>query len=81
MELLLGLLLVAGLWTRNTLLAASAVMMMLIFGSCMIQNWEIVGVQMIYIIIYAVLLAFRDYNALAVDARMSSSLSKDPVQP
>ncbi|MGY0035917.1 DoxX family protein [Pedobacter sp. NJ-S-72] len=45
LELITGLLLVSGLFTRFAVLLGSAIMLMLIFGSCMIEQWENVFIQ------------------------------------
>lgn len=66
-EFVVGLLLILGLKTRAALWAGSGLMMMLIMGSCMIQNWEILGIQMIYVFLYAILLAFISNNTKAID--------------
>jgi thiosulfate dehydrogenase (quinone) large subunit len=39
-ELTVGILLLIGLFTRQTLTAGAALMILLIFGSTMIQQWE-----------------------------------------
>lgn len=70
-ELILGCLLLAGIRTRETLLAASLLMAVLVFGSCALQNWNIVAIQLFYFLIYSILIAFRTYNCCSFDSRAS----------
>jgi thiosulfate dehydrogenase [quinone] large subunit len=70
LELLLGLALTAGWQTRRTLLVASGLMFALILGSCLLQTWDIVAIQLFYVLVYSVLLAFRKCNAFSLDRRV-----------
>lgn len=67
LEFLIGLLLIFGVFLLPTVVAGLALMIMLMAGSCLIQNWEIVGIQMIYILLYTVVLFFLNYNHYSVD--------------
>ncbi|MET3874813.1 DoxX family membrane protein [Chitinophaga sp. OAE865] len=66
-EFVIGLLLLVGLFTRVSLIAGGAVMVLLIFGTAMIENWEALPSQLIHAAFFAVLLAFIQYNTIAVD--------------
>lgn len=66
-ELIVGLLLIAGLATRLALSVASCLMIALIFGMCLLQKWEIVGLQMTYLLIYFVLILFLKNNLVSLD--------------
>lgn len=68
-EVVIGLLLLVGLRLRGTLVAGMALMILLLFGTCLIQNWGTASSQMIYIAYYAVLLATLGYDRYSVDAR------------
>ena len=70
-ELILGVLLLVGVKTRETLLAASLLMAVLVFGSCVLQNWNAVAIQLFYFLIYSILIAFRSYNSCSFDSRAS----------
>src|SRR3974377_2311111 len=48
-EAVIGTLLVFGLFLRPPLVIGTLLMLLLIFGSTLIQQWEIVSVQMIYV--------------------------------
>ena len=69
-ESAVGLLLLLGLWTREALLVGSATMALLVFGTALRSDWNIVAIQLLYALIYAVLLAAREYNAYSLDALM-----------
>jgi thiosulfate dehydrogenase [quinone] large subunit len=71
-ELLLGVLLLLGLWTRTTLVAGGALIGVLVFGSSLLQNWGTVGTQMIYALTFYVLLFHVRHNRFALDALRSS---------
>jgi len=66
-EFSIGLLLLAGLFTRQALVAGGLVMLMLIFGSCLMEKWEWVTFQMFYGLFFALLYAYLQYNQYALD--------------
>ena len=70
LEAAIGLLVLLGLWTQEALLVGSATMAALIFGTALRSDWNIVAIQLLYALIYAVLLAAREYNAYSLDALM-----------
>ncbi|MFC6644395.1 DoxX family membrane protein [Granulicella cerasi] len=59
-ELLLGLLLLVGLFTRWTLYAAFGLMFVLMFGVTMKQDWTAAGQQLFYGFLLAVLIFGRE---------------------
>lgn len=63
----IGLLLLLGLFTSWAAVAGGLLMIALIFGMAMVQNWEIVGVQMIYVAFYAALVALADHDRFSLD--------------
>ena len=63
-ESVTGLLLIVGLWTRWALAIGGLAMASLIFGTALRSDWNTVGIQMLY----AALLAAREYDAYSVDA-------------
>ena len=67
-ETALGLLLVLGLFSRFAMIAGFCVMVMLVFGTNLAQDWIVSGLQLIYCIIYYFLLVRRDLNTIAVDS-------------
>jgi thiosulfate dehydrogenase [quinone] large subunit len=71
-EILIGALLIAGLWQRAVLVAGSLVMVALVFGTALQQKWDILTQQMIYVLIYSLLLATRSWDRWSLDARRKS---------
>jgi thiosulfate dehydrogenase (quinone) large subunit len=66
-ELITGILLLLGLFTRQAIFLGSAVMICLLFGTTIIENWEAIPTQLIHLAFFAVLLQFVDNNHLALD--------------
>jgi len=66
-ELFIGLLVLVGLWTRLGLLLGGVWMVVLIFGSTLIEDYNIVGIQLVYSLIFFHLLQNLEFNALSVD--------------
>ena len=70
-EALLGLLLLIGLRTRAALVAGSLLIMVLTFGSSLVQDWSAAAIQLTYALVYSVLLFLLRYNGWSVDAWMT----------
>jgi thiosulfate dehydrogenase [quinone] large subunit len=68
-EVVVGTLLILGLFTRWALVAASVLMMGLLFGAVMEPNPATVGVNVMYAFILSALLFTVDHNAYSVDAK------------
>ncbi|HEX8022964.1 DoxX family membrane protein [Mucilaginibacter sp.] len=66
-EFIIGLLLLSGLFTKPALIAGALVMIILILGSCLIENWEILPSQLIHAAFFAVLLQFAANNTYSLD--------------
>ncbi|HVI43470.1 MAG TPA: DoxX family protein [Chitinophaga sp.] len=66
-EFAIGLLLIFGLFTRISLIGGGVVMVMLIFGTVMIENWEALPSQLIHAAFFAALLTFLSYNTISLD--------------
>lgn len=64
----LGLLLVLGLFTRAALVGTMLVIMSLVFGSCLLENWSLVGDQMLYGLFIITLVLHLQRNRLCLDA-------------
>jgi len=69
-ESVIGVLLLLGLFQRQALIAGGALMLALLFGVCLIWNWNAAGAQMVYVIFFAGLLATLKYDRWSLDARM-----------
>ncbi|HEY0244972.1 MAG TPA: DoxX family membrane protein [Mucilaginibacter sp.] len=68
LEFIVGLLLLMGLFTRFAIVLGAVIILMLIFGSCMIEQWDNAFVQMIYGAYLAGLFYFVDYNGFGIDS-------------
>jgi thiosulfate dehydrogenase (quinone) large subunit len=79
-EALVGLLLLLGLWTRGALLLGELIMASLVFGTALLSDWNTLAIQLLYVVIYAALLAFREYNGYSLDALMTARGSAPGVQ-
>lgn len=66
-ELVTGVLLIAGLFTRQGLVLGCGIMMVLIFGSGMIEDWNAIPSQLIHAAFFSVLLASISYNEYSAD--------------
>jgi thiosulfate dehydrogenase (quinone) large subunit len=67
-ETIIGSLLVLGLFLRLSLVAGMLLMILLLFGVCLLEKWDIAGLQLTYIGFYAALLATAQYDRYSVDA-------------
>ena len=67
-ESLLGLALILGLGTRLALAAGALFMMALTLGVTSNQQWDVAGQQLLYSLVFFVLLFFREWNTLSLDA-------------
>ncbi|MFD0792951.1 DoxX family protein [Mucilaginibacter litoreus] len=76
LELLTGVLLMLGLFTRFANVLGVVIILCLIFGSCMQEQWNSVFTQMIYGIYFALLYLFADNNKFAIDNVINSSKYK-----
>ncbi|MDT0675224.1 DoxX family membrane protein [Autumnicola musiva] len=68
-EFLLGLLILIGFKTRQVLVGAAILIMLLIFGSGLKEDWGAVGTQMVYALFIFFLLVYLEYNRLALDTK------------
>lgn len=70
-ELIVGLLITIGLFTRAALVACLILMLVLMYGVTLLQNWSTASSQLIYDVILALLLAGVGYNSISVDRWLS----------
>ena len=66
-EFLTGLLLLVGLFTKQALVGGVVIMILLLFGTAMIENWDAIPSQLIHVAFLTVLLSNLSLNAWAVD--------------
>ncbi|HEX4537742.1 MAG TPA: hypothetical protein VH140_12385, partial [Candidatus Acidoferrum sp.] len=67
LEASVGLLILLGLFTRNALVAGSVILLLLQIGSSLAQNWSVVGDQLVYAVIFFILLTFSERNRWSLD--------------
>jgi thiosulfate dehydrogenase [quinone] large subunit len=67
-ELIAGIGIVLGILLRPALVVAGVEMWVLLLGTCLIQRWDIAGIQLIYLLILSVLLATLQHDRLSIDA-------------
>lgn len=63
----IGVLLLIGLFTKQALIIGGITMVLLIFGSSMIEEWGAIPSQVIHTFFFAVLLSYLNYNSYSVD--------------
>ncbi|WP_121626540.1 DoxX family protein [Poseidonibacter antarcticus] len=66
-ELIIGTLLIVGLFTSRALLLGALLIVLLVFGSGLQENWNVMSSQMIYAIFFFVLSYFLELNRFSVD--------------
>jgi len=72
-EFVIGFLLLTGLFTRATLIAGGAMMIILLFGTAMIEDWDAMPSQFIHATFFAMLLQFLPANNWAIDKLFKQS--------
>lgn len=66
-ELVVGVGILLGWFLRPALVIAGAEMWVLLFGTNLVQKWDIAGIQLIYLFLLALLTASLRYDALSID--------------
>jgi thiosulfate dehydrogenase [quinone] large subunit len=77
-ELFIGILILLGLWTRTALVLGALEIVVLTFGISLTQNWSVAGLQLIYAVVYALLLASAEYNRWSFDGWRDRSSRPHP---
>jgi thiosulfate dehydrogenase [quinone] large subunit len=67
LEAILGLTLILGVFTRAALICGAAFMIALTIGVTSNQQWDIAGQQLLYSVVFFLLLFFLDENTLSLD--------------
>ncbi len=68
LEFVVGVLLIAGAYTRTALLLGSLLMAALMFGTALRGEWNVLGTQLVYLLVYYLLLARRGDDVWGIDA-------------
>ncbi len=66
-ELIIGVLLIIGLFTSRALLLGALLIVFLVFGSGLQENWNVMSSQMIYAIFFFILSYLIDLNRFSID--------------
>ncbi|HZH70720.1 MAG TPA: DoxX family protein, partial [Flavobacteriaceae bacterium] len=66
-ELIVGLFLILGWFTRLSAIVGAAVMLSLIFGSSLVENWTAIPIQLIHIAFFAYVIQHIENNTYAID--------------
>jgi len=66
-ESTVGLCLLIGLFTKPALIMGAGVLLILLFGTAMIENWEAIPSQLLHLAFFALLLQFVQSNSWALD--------------
>ena len=53
-------------------------MIVLLFGTCLVQNWSAAGDQLIYLAFYATLLVLRSHDRWSLDAVFARARADSP---
>jgi thiosulfate dehydrogenase [quinone] large subunit len=67
-EALIGFLVLIGWGLRPALIAGLGLMLLLQFGTGIVQDWNAAGLQLTYVAFYAALLAMIEYDRWSVDS-------------
>ena len=74
LEALVGAAVLFGLQTRRALQAGSILMLVLMFGSSLREDWSTVGIQLTYSVVYCILIAGVRFDGFGIDRLKRSSL-------
>jgi thiosulfate dehydrogenase (quinone) large subunit len=72
-ESAVGILLILGLQTRLALIVGGLMMTLLTFGTMQIENFQNAWLQLTYALVFFVVLAFRSWNLISLDAVLGKS--------
>ncbi|MCT2409850.1 DoxX family protein [Chryseobacterium antibioticum] len=70
LEFIIGLMLILGFKTRIASFAGAGLIIMLLFGSSTVENWEAMGIQMIYVLFFYILISRLEDNSYSLDPKM-----------
>lgn len=73
LEFFVGLSLLLGICTRIALITGAVVILFLLFGTSLIENWEAIPSQLIHLLFFTVLLQFLKSNTFSLDNLLSKN--------
>ena len=71
-EAIIGLCVLFGFGSRYAYVFGLLLIASLTFGAALRQDWDSAGLQLIYALVYSILLASREYNLLSVDGWLAA---------
>jgi thiosulfate dehydrogenase [quinone] large subunit len=71
------LLIIIGFRTREALVAGALLMVGLTFGTALRQAWDVAAIQLLYSVVYAVLIAALRYNSLSVNQKAFAAVNRE----
>lgn len=71
LELTIGILLIFGWQTRLACVAGFLLIISLLFGSSTVENWDGMGIQMIYALFFYFLISKLENNRFSIDKRIA----------
>ena len=74
LEAVIGAAVLIGFSSRRFLTVGAVLMLVLMFGSTLRQDWQTVGIQLIYSVVYCILLAGVRFNSYSVDRALRRSI-------
>jgi thiosulfate dehydrogenase [quinone] large subunit len=80
LEAILGLTLILGVFTRISLICGAIFMMALTIGITANQQWDVASEQLIYSVVFFVLLYLIEHNALALDNYLRGTVSRADIK-
>jgi len=75
-----GLLMILGLWTSLALIAGSLLMLTLQIGTSLAQNWPVAGDQLMYVLLFFVLLTYCERNRWSIDRYLEARTSAEKIK-
>lgn len=72
LEFTVGILLILGLFTNRAAIVGASIIAILIFGSCMVENFQSAGGQMLYALFFYFIISSVDKNTWSLDNLISS---------
>jgi len=69
-ELLIGLFVLFGFLTRLGIIGSALLMLVLIFGTSMEQNWAVLAIQLNYVLVIGILYLGLGLNTFCIDERL-----------
>ena len=81
LEAALGVVLIFGLLTRTALVCGAVFMIGLTIGVTSNQQWVVAGQQLLYSLVFFVLLYLVELNAYSLDAVLKRSSNRNPSHP